>query len=73
MVQFSRELYNKLFKLNFVEYKQCRTWPLRIFSVQAQDIYLKIVIYIYYLMSHLQNNILYIRKQYIKITKPHIP
>jgi hypothetical protein len=73
MVQFLRELYNKLFKLNFKEYKQCRTQPLRIFSAQAQDICLKIAIYIHYLMSHLQNNILYICKQYIKITKPQVP
>jgi len=67
-----QELYKKLFKLNFAEYQQCRTRPLRIFSLQAQDIYSKIANYVHYLMSHLQNSILYICKQCIKIIPPHV-
>jgi len=58
--------------LNFAEYQQCRTRPLRIFSLQAQDIYSQIADYFHYLMSYSQNNILYICKQCIKITQPRV-
>jgi len=60
---------NRVFNYSFKEYRQYRKRILRMFSAQAQGIY---PVYIHYLMSHSQNIILYICKQYINIIQRNV-